>query len=103
MLLIPLAGLISFRLWHVRFYCRFFNFDKTAYIRFDKTAYNWERSSNKPTFIGPFVSLYTVKNHVHYIAEKLKPFGRYEAADFRHTHRSWQPSTQLLTSELAAQ
>lgn len=42
----------------------------------------WERLSNKQIAHRLCVSVYTVKNHVHNIIEKLEVTDRFEAADF---------------------
>jgi DNA-binding NarL/FixJ family response regulator len=43
--------------------------------------------SNKQIARRLSVSLYTVKNHVHNIVEKLQVSGRYEAVDYARKHR----------------
>jgi DNA-binding NarL/FixJ family response regulator len=46
-----------------------------------------EHLSNKQIARRLSVSLFTVKNHVHNIVEKLQVSGRYEAVDFARKHR----------------
>jgi DNA-binding NarL/FixJ family response regulator len=48
--------------------------------------------SNKQIAKRLSVSLYTVKNHVHNVVEKLNVSGRYEAVDFARKHRLLGPS-----------
>ena len=51
-----------------------------------------EHLSNKQIARRLSVSLYTVKNHVHNIVEKLQVSGRYEAVDFARNHRLLDPA-----------
>jgi DNA-binding NarL/FixJ family response regulator len=48
--------------------------------------------SNKQIAKRLSVSLYTVKNHVHNVVEKLHVSGRYEAVDYARKHRLLGPS-----------
>jgi two-component system nitrate/nitrite response regulator NarL len=47
--------------------------------------------SNKQIARKLSVSLYTVKNHVHNVVEKLQVSGRYEAVDYARKHRLLGP------------
>ena len=50
-----------------------------------------EHLSNKQIARRLSVSLYTVKNHIHNIVDKLDVSGRYEAVDFARKHRLLGP------------
>ncbi len=50
-----------------------------------------EHKSNKQIARSLSVSLYTVKNHIHNIVEKLDVSGRYEAVDLARKHRLLGP------------
>ena len=51
-----------------------------------------EHLSNKQIARRLSVSLYTVKNHVHNIVEKLQVSGRYEAVDLARKRRWLGPA-----------
>jgi DNA-binding NarL/FixJ family response regulator len=51
-----------------------------------------EHLSNKQIARRLSVSLYTVKNHIHNIVDKLDVSGRYEAVDFARKHRLLGPT-----------
>jgi DNA-binding NarL/FixJ family response regulator len=51
-----------------------------------------EHLSNKQIARRLSVSLYTVKNHIHNIVDKLDVSGRYEAVDFARKHRLLGPA-----------
>ena len=51
-----------------------------------------EHLSNKQIAKRLSVSLYTVKNHVHNIVDKLQVTGRYEAVDYARKHRWLGPA-----------
>jgi DNA-binding NarL/FixJ family response regulator len=56
-----------------------------------------EHLSNKQIAKQLSVSLYTVKNHVHNIVDKLKVSGRYEAVDYARKRR-WLGSAKVAVS-----
>jgi DNA-binding NarL/FixJ family response regulator len=57
--------------------------------------------SNKQIAKRLSVSLYTVKNHVHNVVEKLRVSGRYEAVDYARKHRLLAPPQSAGTVQRA--